>query len=185
MAFLFMDVRTWLVTDTLRQQDPQPPKIEDGEEGIQRLRDTFFNEGRRAFDKCAICHSLNVEEQSFGPNLTCILGSTIADGEFRYSQALKEKRLEVEKGAWSLGALYRFIEAPHDYVPDTRMWFPGLKGEKHTVRNLVHFLAWSCVINEEKVAASNCRQTLPDCEGESCEVRWILPVGMVPMSGCD
>ena len=58
-----------------------------------------------------------------GPNLWNIVGRSQGAKEgFRYSDGLK-----ALGGHWGFGELNRFITRPADYVPDTRMAFPGLR----------------------------------------------------------
>jgi cytochrome c len=81
--------------------------------------------GEKLFKRrCRACHT-NVKDgpNKTGPNMWNIVGREQGAKEgFRYSEGLKSM-----SGHWGFEELNRFITRPADYVPDTRMAFPGLR----------------------------------------------------------
>lgn len=83
-----------------------------------------LNLGEKITRQCAICHSF--EERGgtkIGPNLWDIVGAKQATKtNFEYSDAFGKLN-----GDWSFEELDRFLAAPQDYAPGTKMTFPGLR----------------------------------------------------------
>lgn len=81
--------------------------------------------GEKQFKRrCRACHT-NTKDgpNKTGPNLWNIVGREQgAKPGFRYSTGVK-----ALGGHWGFAELNRFLTRPADYVPDTRMAFPGLK----------------------------------------------------------
>lgn len=71
-----------------------------------------------AFAACASCHSVEPgQARGAGPNLHGIVGRTAGTAEgFVYSKAMQESGL-----VWSPETLDRFLAAPTEVVPGTRM----------------------------------------------------------------
>jgi len=80
--------------------------------------------GRRAFARCAACHTVDQGGANrVGPNLWGIVGAPHAhiDG-YAYSNPMKAKSAEP----WDYEELNRFIAAPRAYLPGTKMAFAGV-----------------------------------------------------------
>jgi len=79
--------------------------------------------GATIFKKCQACHSGDQGgPNKVGPNLWGIVGRPKASHEgFNYSDAMKAKG-----GAWTLPDLAAFIHSPKEFVPGTKMIFPGI-----------------------------------------------------------
>jgi len=79
--------------------------------------------GATVFKKCMACHSVDQGgPNKVGPNLWGIVGRPKASHEgFNYSAALKAKG-----GDWTLPDLAAFIHSPKEFVPGTKMIFPGI-----------------------------------------------------------
>lgn len=84
--------------------------------------------GRRAFQKCYACHSLDAAERGLpGPNLAGIVGRpAAADPDFEYSDAMLDAARK-RKLVWSRDALDRFLADPQKTVPGNAMNFFGLR----------------------------------------------------------
>ncbi len=90
--------------------------------------------GKKVFNKCKACHSMNEGKNKVGPTLFKIIGRDAAAIEsFKYSKALKASGL-----TWDEETLTRFLTKPKAAVPGTRMAFRGLKNEAD-IENLI---AW-------------------------------------------
>jgi cytochrome c len=83
--------------------------------------------GEIVFQKCYACHSVVPGEGGLeGPNLSAVVGRTVASApDFEYSAALK--RLPAQGyGVWTKLALDAFLRSPEDFAPGTAMTFVGL-----------------------------------------------------------
>jgi cytochrome c len=89
---------------------------------LMKLADV--NRGAKIFKKCASCHTAGRGEAAkVGPNLFGIVGKKrAAFAGFSYSEAMKAKG-----GAWDRESISQFITKPKDFIPGTKMAFPGLK----------------------------------------------------------
>ena len=87
------------------------------------LKTASVDNGAKIFKKCASCHTIGKGEAAkVGPNLYGIVGRARASTNFSYSDAMKAKG-----GAWDIDSINQFITKPKDYIPGTKMAFPGLK----------------------------------------------------------
>ena len=91
---------------------------------VTMMKTADFDRGAKIFKKCASCHSAGKGEAAkVGPNLYGVLNrKRAAFPGFAYSEAMKAKG-----GAWDLESVNLFITKPKDFVPGTKMAFPGLK----------------------------------------------------------
>lgn len=79
--------------------------------------------GAKIFKKCATCHTVGKGEAAkIGPNLYKVVGRKKASTNFSYSNAMKAKG-----GSWDIKSIDQFIKKPKDFVPGTKMAFPGLR----------------------------------------------------------
>jgi cytochrome c len=79
--------------------------------------------GRKVFNKCSACHTLEPGVHLMGPSLHGVFGrqAGTADG-FSYSAAMAEAGF-----AWDDGTMSAFLENPMQYLPGTTMPFAGLR----------------------------------------------------------
>lgn len=79
--------------------------------------------GKKVFNKCAACHSLEPGQHMMGPSLHGLMGREAGTAEgFLYSQALEDADF-----VWNEETLSAFLESPMQYLPGTTMPFGGLK----------------------------------------------------------
>lgn len=79
--------------------------------------------GKKAFAKCAVCHSPEAGVTRVGPSLFGVVGrkaGTLAG--FNYSSAMKAYDV-----TWTAETLDKYLEAPMQVVKGTKMTFPGVK----------------------------------------------------------
>lgn len=95
--------------------------------------------GKQVFTKCAVCHTAAKNEPNkVGPNLWGIVGAhTARHTEFSYSQAMQNH--SKEGGKWGFEELYRYLYAPKQYIPGTKMAFAGIKNDADRA-NLIAYL---------------------------------------------
>ena len=81
--------------------------------------------GQKVARKCKACHSFEKGgPNKIGPTLWGVLGRNFASHEgFKYSNAISERSGET----WSFEALDSYLTKPKDYLPGTKMAFPGIK----------------------------------------------------------
>lgn len=94
--------------------------------------------GKAAFVYCASCHAVGPGAHAgFGPQLNGLFGrpaGSTADYKDRYSAAMKNSGI-----VWSDQTLTKFINAPSDVVPGTKMRFWGISNDRQ-VANLLAYL---------------------------------------------
>ncbi|MGB8182994.1 MAG: copper-containing nitrite reductase [Stellaceae bacterium] len=92
--------------------------------------------GRRVFQKCQACHSLEPGKTLVGPSLAKLIGRHAGTLEgFDYSDAMKKAGI-----VWDTATLDAYLADPQNVVPGNRMPFPGLKSETDR-HDVVAFLA--------------------------------------------
>ena len=93
--------------------------------------------GERVFKaNCGICHSPQPGRNLVGPSLFSIVNRQSGQSpDFHYSDANKNSGL-----IWNVTTLDRYLIAPRELVPGTKMTFPGLKDPKQRA-DLIAYLA--------------------------------------------
>lgn len=82
--------------------------------------------GKRVFNKCKACHSLEAGKHRIGPSLHGVFGREAGTvSGFKFSKAMKDSKV-----VWSPETLAKYLEKPRDFIKGTRMVFPGLRKEK-------------------------------------------------------
>lgn len=75
---------------------------------------------------CSICHSPKPGKNLVGPSLFSVINRHSGQvAGFRYSDANRNSGL-----TWNVTTLDRYLTAPRELVPGTKMTFPGLKDPK-------------------------------------------------------
>ena len=95
-----------------------------------------LKQGEAVYKKsCLICHAVEAGKNKIGPSMHGIVGKKSATVEgFQYSPAMKN----ADK-TWDAKTLDEYLANPRDYIPNTKMVFPGLKDEGDR-RNLITYL---------------------------------------------
>ena len=79
--------------------------------------------GKKVFNKCKACHSLEEGKKKIGPSLHGIIGSEAGKVEgFKYSQAMLDSGI-----TWTVENLDAYLEKPKEFMPGNKMVFVGLK----------------------------------------------------------
>lgn len=91
--------------------------------------------GKRVFIKCMSCHAVKEGQNRVGPSLYGIVGRPAGsvDG-FNYSDANANSGI-----VWTKDVMFEYLENPQEYIPGTRMVFPGLPSEKDR-RDVIAYL---------------------------------------------
>jgi len=78
--------------------------------------------GKRVFARCMACHTVQEGQNRVGPSLYGIVGREAGSVEgFNYSDANANSGI-----TWTEEVMFEYLEAPQEYIPGTRMIFPGL-----------------------------------------------------------
>ena len=89
----------------------------------QALAEGDAAKGKRVFNKCKSCHSLEAGKNKVGPSLANIVGRAAASVEgYKYSKAMKNSGL-----TWDEATLDGFLEKPKKFLKGTKMSFGGIK----------------------------------------------------------
>ena len=96
--------------------------------------------GKKIFRKCRACHTIGGTKNSVGPFLTGVIGRVqgSADGYEKYSDGFKAAM--AAGTVWTPEELNAFITKPKDYMPGTKMSFPGLSKAEDRA-NVIAFIA--------------------------------------------
>jgi cytochrome c len=83
--------------------------------------------GETSFRKCQLCHDVGEDARNkLGPQLNGLDGHKAGTFEnFNYSEGLKNSGI-----TWSDETFAEFIKDPRAKVPNTSMFFPGIRDEK-------------------------------------------------------
>ena len=79
--------------------------------------------GKTVFVQCQVCHVVEEGQNRIGPSLYGIVGRPAGSiAGFAYSPANKNSGI-----TWSEEEMYKYLEAPQQTIPGTKMVFAGLK----------------------------------------------------------
>ena len=93
------------------------------------------DKGKKVFNKCKACHTLEAGKNRVGPSLHGIMGRPAGTAEgFKYSDAMKGSGI-----TWDEATLDTYLKDPKAMVPGTKMVFAGLKKEDD-IKDLLAYL---------------------------------------------
>jgi len=99
------------------------------------VRAADVENGKKVFEQCAACHSLDGTGDYDGPSLKRIVGRKAGSLEdYRYSAAMK--RSDV---TWDATTLDKYVADPQAFIPGNRMAFAGI-GDKAERDDLIAYL---------------------------------------------
>jgi cytochrome c len=79
--------------------------------------------GKRAYNKCAACHTLQEGRHRIGPSLYGMFGREAGTvNNYAYSTAMKKSTV-----VWDEKTLDGYIANPRQFMPGTKMAFPGIR----------------------------------------------------------
>ena len=79
--------------------------------------------GKKQFNKCIACHSVEPDVQLMGPSLHGLMGRKVGSVEgFPFSEAMANADF-----IWTEETLDAFLESPMQYLPGTVMPFGGIR----------------------------------------------------------
>jgi len=91
--------------------------------------------GKRVYNKCRACHSLDADRNMTGPSLAGIIGKKAATAKkYRYSKAMQNSGW-----TWDEETLSTFLTSPRKSLKGTKMAFAGLR-KPTDIQNLIAFL---------------------------------------------
>jgi len=91
--------------------------------------------GKKVFNKCRACHTLEAGRNKIGPSLAGIMGKEAGKAEkFRYSKAMLESGL-----VWDDATMTSFLTKPKAVLKRTKMAFPGIR-KPADIENLIAYL---------------------------------------------
>jgi cytochrome c len=98
-----------------------------GTAALRNARAQDVSSGERVFSRdCSICHSPRPGQNLVGPSLFSVVNRHSGQiPGFHYSDANRNSGL-----TWNISTLDRYLSAPREVVPGTKMTFPGLKDPK-------------------------------------------------------
>ncbi|WP_337661048.1 c-type cytochrome [Erythrobacter sp. Alg231-14] len=91
--------------------------------------------GEAVFVQCRACHSVEEGRNGVGPSLYGIIGAKAgAVDAFNYTDANANSGI-----IWTSEVIFEFLESPREYLPGTRMAYPGLR-DAQARADLIAFL---------------------------------------------
>lgn len=82
--------------------------------------------GKKVFNKCKVCHTLEEGQHKIGPSLAGVIGRPAGTAEgFKYSDAMKESGV-----VWDEASIDKYLADPKGFIPGNKMAFAGLKKEE-------------------------------------------------------
>ena len=83
--------------------------------------------GKKVFNKCRACHTLEAGKDRIGPSLHGIIGrpaGSVESFQSKYSDAMKNSGV-----TWTEENLDHYLTKPKDFIPGNKMQFVGLRKE--------------------------------------------------------
>lgn len=92
-------------------------------------------EGKKVFNQCKACHSIEAGKNGVGPSLKGVVGRKSGSVEgFKYSDPMKSANI-----VWSEENLAKYLHKPKEFIPGNKMVFVGLKKESQ-IEDVIAYL---------------------------------------------
>lgn len=94
-----------------------------------------LKKGKKVFNRCKACHSLEAGKKKVGPSLHGVFGRTSGTVEgYKYSKAMMEAGI-----VWNENTIAEYLKAPKTYIKGNKMAFAGIKKDAD-MENLMAYL---------------------------------------------
>ena len=94
-----------------------------------------LKKGKKVFNRCKACHSLEAGKKKVGPSLHGVFGRTSGTVEgYKYSKAMMEAGI-----VWDETTIAEYLKAPKTYIKGNKMAFAGIKKDAD-MENLMAYL---------------------------------------------
>ncbi|MDE2465469.1 MAG: cytochrome c family protein [Alphaproteobacteria bacterium] len=117
------------------------PKAEPLPDFATAIPAANLEHGEKLAERCAACHDwAKGGPNKIGPNLYDILGNKrgVDRNGYDFSAAMKAKG-----GTWTYAELFRFLRDPQEYIPGTKMTFPGLPNPQDRLDVIKFIRTWA------------------------------------------
>ena len=94
-----------------------------------------LKKGKKVFNRCKACHSLEAGKKKVGPSLHGVFGRTSGTVEgYKYSKAMIEAGI-----VWDENTIAEYLKAPKTYIKGNKMAFAGIRKDAD-MENLMAYL---------------------------------------------
>lgn len=105
------------------------------EDTVEQVAAGDAEAGRKVFNQCKACHTVEPGKNRVGPHLHGVVGRAAGAVEgFKYSKAMLESGI-----TWTPEQLDKYLADPKGFIPGNKMAFAGLKAAEDRA-NVIAFM---------------------------------------------